>query len=291
MSDNPFPRDFDPEFFDPRDISVFALSFWSKWRPRLFSNSQLRLLLHGDEGAEILTADFDSPTFESANQRVRTWIELQDLQSAPDFLRHLHRLQRESDEPDSPSLPRRAALAAFNRSVYERWESLAARVAHLDEQLQLAQMRREWIECARDVAGRDALRHLNSLLTCDSENGDAALKRAPTLEARIVLGLRQGFEGPSASFSQVRDALHARLQNEPFTLAIRPLEIVYRAGTEAGVEVALIDDPRFPVGEAVFKTRALLLGKWLLMEFQQHRLSVIFGDECVMVEAGQKNER
>ena len=290
MSDLLFlPRDFDPEFFNPRDVSVFALDFWSKLRPRLFSNSQLALLIDSPEGADVLTVDFDNSTFELANQRVRTWIELQDLQFAPDFLRHLHRLQRNSSEPDAPSLRNLAAREGLSHSDYERWASLVARVAHLDEQLQLAQMRREWIECAQNEPGRIALRHFNSLLACDSEKTEVILKRVPIVEARITLGLRQGFDGSTTSLSQVRDALHTRLQNEAFTLAVTPVEIIYRAGTEAGAQVALIDDPRFPVGEEAFKSRAISLAQWLLREFQQHRLCVIFGDECVMIEAG-KNE-
>ena len=59
---------------------------------------------------------------------------------------------------------------------------------------------------------------------------------------------------------------------------------VYVDGHEEGVEVGLINYPRFPSHPELIKVRAMTLAKLLMKELSQERVSVVCTDETIMLE-------
>lgn len=244
----------------------------------LFAPDEWTLLQsHNAATRELWTAGWENTVFPLADERARVHLEVQSLQNGAELKCRVAQIQSDSDESTalSGALLRQVARATLAPKQFARWSELTSRRDELDARLAWARCGRLWLE-----------EHPATQTTGPTRGGNILLRQTPLIEARIALGLREGFDGPTASLTEVRNFLGEWLRraNHPFTVSVVALDVVYATGNESGAFITLLDDPRFPVGEAILRERALHLGQALLVRFRQHRLSVLVGAEAIILE-------
>lgn len=241
---------------------IFAPDEWEQLRPR------------GAEQRAAWIANWEETVFDLADERARVHLELQTFLANAELQRRLALVQRADCDESAPSCL--APLdwlceATLSPTRWARWRELAQRLARLDAFLVAARTKRLWLE-EHPPASAPLV----------------SVRATALFEARITLGLRAGFQGSIATIDEVRDFLGEWLAAQPFTVSISLLDLVYAAGSEPGVCLCLLDDPRFPVGKDGLRERALALGRALLPRFQQQRLGVLCGGEFILLEEEAK---
>ena len=66
-------------------------------------------------------------------------------------------------------------------------------------------------------------------------------------------------------------------------VTVKQVTFIYSNGTEEGVEVGLINYPRFPSNKQTLQMHAVTLAKLLKKELEQKRVSVVFPDNTYMI--------
>ena len=120
----------------------------------------------------------------------------------------------------------------------------------------------------------------------------------PTHEVKIYIGSKRGYKG--APFDKAELTAYIwDVQDEAGPDEANPVRVTettylwagpgekYR---EEGFEVAVINYPRRPKPTQVINRFALNLAESLLKHFQQNRISVVFPEEIVMLEADDPEE-
>lgn len=110
-------------------------------------------------------------------------------------------------------------------------------------------------------------------------------KQVQTFTATIYLGLRNADTGHIHGMSEVRAACQKYVDSVGLCVTVTPTEFIYADGSEPGAAIGLINYPRFPAEAGHIRDRALVLAERLLRAFDQSRVSVVFPDETVMLEA------
>ena len=107
-----------------------------------------------------------------------------------------------------------------------------------------------------------------------------------TYEIKIYCGLRQGYskELPIYDLEDVSDVCQAYCDEKGFCVTVSPTEFIYKDGFEPGAVIGIINYPRFPNTIDELRARALELGKILLKEMDQERLSIVMPRETIMLE-------
>lgn len=116
-------------------------------------------------------------------------------------------------------------------------------------------------------------------------------------EVRIYIGSRKGYHGSVFDKRELVDFIQ-EIQAEAGDQAgpVRVTETVFVFGKpdskyqEPGWEIVLIQYPRYPKPVAVLNRFALSLAESLLLHFDQNRISVVFPEEIVMLEADEVQE-
>lgn len=117
----------------------------------------------------------------------------------------------------------------------------------------------------------------------------------PTTEARIYIGSRRKYNGDAFSYADVR-AYVGEFQLARGTTTANPVRItatayVWEDYCEEGWEIAVINYPRHPKSDSVIRQFAYDLAAGLLNMFEQNRISIVFSDETVMLEADDAEEK
>lgn len=120
------------------------------------------------------------------------------------------------------------------------------------------------------------------------------VKKNRNFEARIYLGSCVGYNGPQFTFQELREVI-GKYQHENGLDACNPVRItpttfVWDDYCEDGWEIAVIDYPRQSKSHIVLHDFAFNLAAHLLERFKQNRMSVVFPDEIVMLEADDAEE-
>ena len=113
-------------------------------------------------------------------------------------------------------------------------------------------------------------------------------KSNPYHEVRIYIGSREGYEGPLLTRDDLRNHIGKfQAESGENTNPVRLTETAYifKDYEEYGWEIATIQYPRFPKPVQAINRFALDLAESLLNRFKQNRISVIFPDEIIMLEA------
>ena len=66
-------------------------------------------------------------------------------------------------------------------------------------------------------------------------------------------------------------------------VTVTPTKFIYVGGHEMGAIIGVINYPRFPSTPEQIKSRAIELANIVKDEFKQHRVSIVFPDETVMI--------
>lgn len=121
------------------------------------------------------------------------------------------------------------------------------------------------------------------------------IKTVPFNEARIYIGSRRHYNGEAFSYTDLRaflkDFQHERPKELTSPVRITPTAYVFDDYHEAGWEIAVINYPRFPKDNFVIHQFAYDLAAGLLDKFEQNRISIVYPNEIVMLEADDAEEK
>lgn len=111
------------------------------------------------------------------------------------------------------------------------------------------------------------------------------IKKCPTFTAKIYVGFQEGYSGniPNFSIDICRKICQDYCNGVGLAVTIKPLEFIYTDGNEPGVEIGLINYPRYPKTESEIKIDAIKLTRLLKDTFKQKRVSIVCSDETYML--------
>ena len=110
------------------------------------------------------------------------------------------------------------------------------------------------------------------------------MKQVKTVKAEIFLGLREGYTENYSSQSEIFTTLRNYCTKHKLAVTLTNTKFIYVNGYEDGMIIGLINYPRFPNTKEKIKDTALNIAELLMYKFKQYRISVIIGDETIMLE-------
>jgi len=110
------------------------------------------------------------------------------------------------------------------------------------------------------------------------------MKQVKTVKAEIFLGLREGYTENYSSQSEIFTTLRNYCTEYKLGITITNTKFIYVNGYEDGLIIGLINYPRFPSNKSKIKKIALDLAELLMFKFKQYRISIIIGNETIMLE-------
>ena len=116
------------------------------------------------------------------------------------------------------------------------------------------------------------------------------VKAVSTYEAKIYCGLKEGYDGRTHILAEVELICQAYCNQVGFAVTITGTKFVYKNGYEDGVIVGLINYPRFPSTKKQIREHAIAIAKKLQSEFKQQRVSIVFSDKTMMLDATERGK-
>ena len=116
------------------------------------------------------------------------------------------------------------------------------------------------------------------------------MKSCPTYYANICVGLRPAYNQhiTNTELNGMRKHAFNLCQNYcdevGLGLTFTETNYIYTDGNEPGLIIGLINYPRFPKDKQDIHNNSQELGKILLKELEQERLSIIYPDVTIMIE-------
>jgi hypothetical protein len=105
-----------------------------------------------------------------------------------------------------------------------------------------------------------------------------------TFRSIIYVGLRPGYNSSTTfSIQDAEDICQDFCNEVGLGLTLKENEFIYKNGYEAGVEIGLINYPRFPKSNQDILLLSLELASILKERFNQHRVSVVCTDKTYMI--------
>lgn len=106
----------------------------------------------------------------------------------------------------------------------------------------------------------------------------------PTYTATIYVGFWDRDEADYAGTLDAADVLCREYCDAVgLCVTVKPTRYVYRDGREDGVEIGLINYPRFPSSPEKIREHALELARRCKEAFHQYKVTVVFPDVTVML--------
>ena len=103
-----------------------------------------------------------------------------------------------------------------------------------------------------------------------------------TYTAIIYVGLKNRHTGDLWPMETITNTVRAYVQ-VGLCVTVTPLTFYYVNGSENGVAVGLINYPRFPSSKKKILNHAKQLGRQLLENCQQDRVSIVCSDKTIML--------
>ncbi len=110
------------------------------------------------------------------------------------------------------------------------------------------------------------------------------MKTVDTYWANIYCGLQKAYSGDIIDIAYAKELCQEFCNKVKLGLTFTPTNFIYVDGSEPGFIVGLINYPRFPSSSFAITNKAHELGKILLKELSQERISIVFPNETVMLE-------
>ena len=110
------------------------------------------------------------------------------------------------------------------------------------------------------------------------------MKSVKTIRCTIFVGLREQYEGPIHDIKVVEDFLERYCDEVGLCVTVKPTHFIYKNGNEPGVEIGLINYPRFPSTKEKILEHAYAITECLILILNQHRVSIVLDDETILVE-------
>jgi hypothetical protein len=120
------------------------------------------------------------------------------------------------------------------------------------------------------------------------------LKKNEYFEARIYIGSRVKYNGPQFTFLELKESIglfQANNGQDSNPVRITPTTFVWEKYEEDGWEIAIIDYPRVSKPHEKLREFSYNMAVHLLERFEQNRISIVFPDEIVMLEADDAEEK
>ncbi len=109
-------------------------------------------------------------------------------------------------------------------------------------------------------------------------------KECPSYTATICCGLQRGYDGVIMNLSFAEEVIRSYVDREKLGVTLTPTMFLYPGGSEPGFCVGLINYPRYPSAFCDIRSHAMKIGKLLLEQLGQERLTVILADCSIMLE-------
>jgi hypothetical protein len=121
------------------------------------------------------------------------------------------------------------------------------------------------------------------------------IKNAPSYEAKLFMGSRERYDGDKIYSEDEVAAAVAEFQETFADNGIPPVRItqtrfVHLKYQERGYELAVINYPRYDIPIRILENFMIELGKFLLVKFNQNKVSVIFPEEIYVFEVDDAQE-
>jgi len=110
------------------------------------------------------------------------------------------------------------------------------------------------------------------------------MKIEPTFEAKIMLGLKEGYDGSTHYYWELIKWLREYCNTNPCSVTMTPTNFIYKGGAESGAIIGLNNYPRFPATKKEIALRALKMASELKKVFHQHRVSVVCDNFTYLIE-------
>ena len=110
------------------------------------------------------------------------------------------------------------------------------------------------------------------------------LGKVKTFEAKIFVGLREGYSGSEHAIWEVENICQKYCDEIGLGVTVTPTNFVYTNGNEQGAIIGLIRYPRFDKHPDEIKDITKKLGKLLAVKFCQERFSIVYTDETFTYE-------
>lgn len=110
------------------------------------------------------------------------------------------------------------------------------------------------------------------------------MKEVNTYTARIYVGLKEGYDGKQHDISEVYEVLQEFCDKNGFAFEVKPTKYIYTNGNEDGVDIGIINYPRFPKSKEYIQSISFVIALILLDEFKQERCTVVCTDKTFMLE-------
>lgn len=111
------------------------------------------------------------------------------------------------------------------------------------------------------------------------------IKSCESFEARIYMGLKEGYSGPTRLMDEVYEYLKKVCDKEKYAVSVSPTYFVYPGGEEFGVVITFINYPRFPGKNSDILNSAICLAYDLVVEFRQQRCTVWTPEKSYLIES------
>jgi hypothetical protein len=111
------------------------------------------------------------------------------------------------------------------------------------------------------------------------------MKVTKTWEAKIFVGLRAGYSDKLYDISKLLGVCQGYCNEIGWCVTVTPTTFIYKNGNEEGAIVGIIDYPRFPSNKDELTKRCIELAKMMMKATEQLRVTVVFPDDTVLLEA------
>ena len=105
-----------------------------------------------------------------------------------------------------------------------------------------------------------------------------------TFRVTIYVGFKEHYDGKIQSIEEAENICQEYCNKVGLCATITPLKFVYKDGEENGCAIGLINYPRFPSSEETILNHGLQIGKLLMKEFNQMKVSIVCDDKTYMLE-------
>lgn len=108
--------------------------------------------------------------------------------------------------------------------------------------------------------------------------------KVKTFWAKIYVGFyNRDTKKNVGSLKKARAICQEYVDDISLCVTLTPTEFIYVHGSEPGIEIGLINYPRFPEKDFQIKIYAINLAEKLMMAFQQYKVSVVMPSETIML--------
>ena len=108
-----------------------------------------------------------------------------------------------------------------------------------------------------------------------------------TYQATIYCGFRPAYKDmlkyDEDYYQEAKIICKNYCNNVNLCVTLKKTEFIYKEGDETGIEVGLINYPRFAKTDLEIRELSINLAKILKDHFQQLRVSVVFSDETILL--------